>query len=219
MEVTNNNASVAKSRGSIYAFLVEGFLQLPDDHFLTQVTSDRTQNFLNHYKNIDHSKIKHGIQTIQDFFKNLSQEKEIRPFALESMAVDRTKLIRPVNNKKLAAPYEGLYKKSSDIHTVILNVKRFYKKAGILPVSATQDSPDFFCTELDFMKQLCLIESSRKSHDIINLEREFLEKHIGSWITDYCKSALPVAATDFYKGLILFLDGFIDLEKQLISGI
>ena len=210
MAYDNYNARVARTRGSIYAFLTEAFIRLPNEEYLRHMKSPGTLKFLENLKNLNSKKMKSGIINMQNYLKLL--EGEGLEAGLESMAVDRTSLIRPVQKGRLKAPYEGQYNKKENANTVILNVKKFYKRAGILPDST--DSVDFFCTELDFMRQLCIIGIDGDAENTRVLEREFIHTHIGSWIGDYCAAAIPLARTDFYKGLLMFLDGFIELEKQ-----
>ena len=209
----NTDKRAAKIRGSIYSFLTESFVRLPDEEFAKNLKAPETLQFLENLKNLKNNKINSGIILIEDYINFLKGQGE--EAHLESMAVDRTRLIRPVQKGTLKAPYEGLYNKKENANTVILNVKKFYKKVGILPHSTAKDSEDFFCTQLDFMRQLCLMEAKESHGDAKALQKEFLYIHLGSWIGDYCREAIPLAKTDFYKGLLMFLDGFIELEKQL----
>ncbi|MGI6732290.1 MAG: TorD/DmsD family molecular chaperone [Anaerovoracaceae bacterium] len=207
----------AHIRGSIYAFLTEAFIRLPDEGFIGNMKSPGTLEFLTNIKNLKNDKIKSGIMLIEGYI-NLFEGEDKETY-LESMAVDRTSLIRPVQKGTLKAPYEGLYNKKENANKIILNVKKFYKKVGILPYSRAKDSEDFFCTQLDFMRQLCIMEAKDLREDIKDLQKEFLHTHLGSWIGEYCREAIPLAKTDFYKGLLMFLDGFIELEKQFAGEI
>lgn len=210
----NSKTRIALSRGNVYAFLTEAFLRLPDEDFLNRITGVPTQIFLNQLKKLNHEYIKDGINKIQSFLAEA--DRADRTALLEALAVDRTRLIRSAGKRNLKAPYEGLYKKQEDAHEVILEVTKFYKRIGTVPVSYAKDSLDFFCTEMDFMRQLCLMEADKKNNaeEIRSMEKEFLERHLASWIGDYCKAAAEYAGTDFYKGLLLLLNGFIALEKS-----
>ncbi len=209
-----NNVRIALSRSRIYAFLTEAFIRLPDEDFMKTIKSRDTLDFLNYYKNVNQKEMTNGINIILAFMEGIETEKQ--PEMIEALAIDRTALIRSAGKNKLKAPYEGLYKKREQAHTIILSVKKFYKQIGKLPHSYANDSLDFMCTELDFMRQLCLLEADADNNrdKIRTLEKEFLNQHLGSWIADYCKAAGKFAKTDFYKGLLLFLEGFITLESN-----
>lgn len=208
-----NEAKAALSRGRFYGFLTEAFIRLPDEDFIKRITSAQMKRFLNQIKEIDHNKLRTGAAMILGFAERIApaHQKNI----METMAVDRTRLIRPASRGRLKAPYEGLYKKE-EAHMILLHVTKFYQRLGITPISYANDAPDFFCTELDFMKQLCLLEASSHSNtaEVRTMEKEFLSQHLGSWIGDYCKAAGEAAETEFYKGLLLLLDGFMEVEQS-----
>lgn len=214
MPDTKHNVKLALWRGNIYGFLTEAFIRLPNEEFIQKITSPQMQTFLEQLQKLDHSKLRKGIEITRGFLDEISIENSQR--IIEELAVDRTRLIRSAGKGKLKAPYEGLYKKKEDTHTVILNVKKFYKRMGMEPTSYANDSPDFFCTELDFMKQLCLMEADAQKNfgDVKTIEREFLNQHLGSWIGTYCSAAIETAMTGFYRGLLLILESFVELEQS-----
>ncbi|MDF2999939.1 MAG: putative component of anaerobic dehydrogenase [Bacillota bacterium] len=214
MPYNNYNVKIALWRGNIYGFLTEAFIRLPNEEFIQRITSSQMQTFLEQLHKLDHAKVRKGVGMTRSYLNAISAENIQR--IMDELAVDRTRLIRSAGKGKLRAPYEGLYKKKEDAHTVILNVKKFYKRIGIAPTSYANDSPDFFCTELDFMKQLCLLEADAQKDfgDMRTIEREFLTQHLGSWIGDYCSAAGETAMTSFYRGLLLILESFVELEQS-----
>ena len=214
MPDNKHNGRIALWRGNVYGFLTEAFIRLPNEEFLQRITSPQMHTFLEQLQKLDHSNLRRGIRMTRDFLNEINAENSQR--IMEELAVDRTRLIRSAGKGKLKAPYEGLYKKKEDTHMVILNVKKFYKCMGIAPTSYANDSPDFFCTELDFMKQLCLMEADAQNNfgDVKTIEREFLNQHLGSWIRTYCSAAIETAMTGFYRGLLLILESFVELEQS-----
>lgn len=204
------NRKTALARSDIYAFIVESFIRLPDASFIKEIKNERTFKFLNGLKRINQENIRKGINKIEAFINQL----DVRCLdTMNMMAVDRTKLIRPTGTGTLKPPYESAYKKEKPTTEIILEVKRSYKKAGIIPAN-TNDGLDFFCTQLDFMKQLCIKEAY--DHDlpfIRNIEKEFMTDHLGSWIDRYCNAALDYAQTDFYRGLLMLMKGFVEIEE------
>ena len=207
------NSKIAKFRSSIYAFLTEAFIQLPNEEFIKKISNQETRIFLAHTKKIHNDKIRKGIGKIENFIDKADMNN--LPELIEAMAVDRTRIVRPTG-KKLRPPYEGLYKKGENANAILLNVKKSYREYGELPFSNTNDAADFFCTELDFMRQLCIMEAEGGNSQAIakKMESKFIDHHIGRWIGYYCGKAQMFAKTDFYNGLLMFLDGFIELEKE-----
>ena len=107
-------------------------------------------------------------------------------------------------------------------------MKKFYRKAGLVPEERVHESPDYLTIELDFMKQLCLREqqewsTGRDATETIIHEEEFLRGHLGSWISDFCAQVEKHCFTDFYRGFCMIMDVFIktdlDYLQELAAGL
>ncbi len=129
-------------------------------------------------------------------------------------------------------PYEGLYKRGAGLGDSVLTLKRFYRKAGLVPDEVATDSADFLCVELDFMKQLCLREETlRLRHGesgqsitqavagAIAVQEEFLRVHLGSWVGAFCSAVRKHASTDFYRGFALIMDAFIRTDREWLTSL
>ena len=104
-------------------------------------------------------------------------------------------------------------------------MRRFYRKAGLVPDETVTEAADYLCVELDFMKQLCLRERTLYLREgepeqliaqSIGLEEEFLRMHLGAWIGAFCSAVVKHASTDFYRGFALILDAYIRVEKAYV---
>jgi len=146
---------------------------------------------------------------------------------LTDLAVDRTRIMRGTGHTDMKPPYEGLYKKGRAFEHSVLGVKRFYRKAALLPDETNKDSVDYLCVELDFMRQLCLREENLRLKNaagetiasVLALEEEFLRVHLGSWISEFCSAVKKHASTDFFRGFALILNAYIRTEKKWLESV
>jgi TorA maturation chaperone TorD len=47
-------------------------------------------------------------------------------------------------------------------------------------------------------------------------EREFIRNHLGKWVPSFVVSALDHAQTNFYRGHLHMLKGYIEQEKEML---
>jgi TorA maturation chaperone TorD len=130
--------------------------------------------------------------------------------------------MRGTGHADLKPPCEGLYRTNRDVTKSLLEVKRFYRKAGLLPDETIQEPPDYICIELDFMKRLCLLEqdqweSDEDVLDTISTEEVFLREHLGGWVCQFCQQVEKHALTDFYRGLALILEAVVLSDMQYMG--
>jgi len=144
----------------------------------------------------------------------------------KEIAIERTRLFRgavPVHGTQPPPPYEAFYLAPQKEPEHIVKVAKFYHEAG-LQLGDFHDRPDYLGLELAFMAELCDRERrSRKNpqnhREILAMEKEFLENHMLRWIPEYCQNVMEFANTDFVKGLIFLLRGFMNEEQEWISSI
>jgi TorA-specific chaperone len=139
-------------------------------------------------------------------------------------SIDRTKILRGTGHEDLKPPYEGLYTRKQSMGDSVLEVRRCYRKAGLMPDETVHESPDYLCVELDFMKQLCLREQNQWPHEgrtkeTIAQEEEFLREHLGTWVGDFCRAVGKHGLTDFYKGFALILDAFVSMDREWLGEV
>jgi TorA maturation chaperone TorD len=140
---------------------------------------------------------------------------------LTELSVDRTKILRGTGHPDLKPPYEGLYREGRDVGQSLLEVRRCYREAGMLPEETVHEPPDYICVELDFMKQLCLREQDhwRSEGDVLKViatEETFLTEHLGSWVGEFCQQVERHALTDFYRGFALILEAVVLTDMQYL---
>jgi TorA maturation chaperone TorD len=151
---------------------------------------------------------------------------------LTELAVARTRILRGTGHADMKPPYEGLYKKGGRFEDSVLGLRRFYRKAGLVPDETVSDSADYLCVELDFMKQLCLREEALRLREgevgetiaetiakTITLQEEFLRLHLGHWVGEFCSAVEKHASTNFYRGFALILDAYIRMDRKWLGSL
>jgi len=215
-------AEIAKGRSEMYQVLLSAFCNLVDMNLVENIRTGKILELVQLLNEIDNKNTKKGIKLLEAYLNGLDAKNEDQIF--NELAVDRTKIMRATDLKDQKPPYESLYKRQGNLIEYAGKLNLFYKKAGLELNDATHESSDYLCVELDFMRQLCLEElkcwcNERSGFGKLSIQKEFLNKHLGSWINLFCAEALTVAATEFYKGFLEILNGFIFLDAELISNI
>ena len=213
--------AMGQQRASVYNTIIGALMTLPDDKFLSTVRSADHKAFLESYKELDQPSITKGCDLILGFLDKTKadDQKEL----LETLAVDRTRLIRTPFKEAYALPMEGQYSSKAPnegIESSLLALKKNYIAEGYEP-DDVGESPDFFAIELDFLRVLALkmAETPDAIPALLLAQKDFLEKHPGRWIKFYVEAAAPHAQTDFYKGWLYFMEVFLELEKDLLNYI
>lgn len=213
-------ADIAGKRAKFYETFVNILERLPDKIFLEQIQGSYFNRFIDSFDNMGSPGFKNGVRYIRNYQSHAlsGQIEEI----LQELSVDRTRIFRGTGPKELAPPYEGLYTKRDEYNECLIAIKRFYRMAGIMPEDSVNESPDYVCIELDFMKMLCLREQEMASNspgrrDTILNENSFLHEHLGQWIGEFCDLVEKHALTDLYRGVALLLKDFISHEMVFLN--
>ncbi len=215
-------ADVAAGRAAFYDLLVAVFGHLPDRELVEKIEQGDFQSFLSRCCELGHGRLDSGLQMVTAYQTGL--EGRPREEVLTELSVDRTKILRGTGHPDLKPPYEGLYRRKENIGDSVLELRRFYRRAGLLPDETVHESADYLCVELDFMKELCLRERCDWLDDgevgkTVAQEEEFLRRHLGTWVGDFCAVVEKHALTDFYRGFSVILDAFIGMEKEWIRDL
>jgi putative dimethyl sulfoxide reductase chaperone len=214
--------SSGRCRAAIYGLLVRVFVSLPDAGLVDDFTSGVYDDLFNGFGGIGNKALRYGISYLDSYRSSI--QSAVASKILDEIAVDRTRILRVTSDKAYRLPYESLYKASRSASDVISQVKSFYMKSGMVPAEDAGEMPDYLGVELDFMYALCqmetdLLDSGQDSMEIVELEKEFLNEHLGKWISIFCDEAGKQSCTDFYKGFLKIMSGFIEIEANYLSGI
>jgi TorA maturation chaperone TorD len=213
-------AAIASGRAELYHLLVGIFGHLPDKNLVTKIKSGGFRDVLDSCYGLDDLQCRSGAEYIHSYQSRAQNrpDEEI----LTELSVDRTRILRETGQTGLKPPYEGLYKNDKNIGASLLQVKTFYRKAGLLPEDSVHESPDYLGVELDFMKNLCLREqtqwaSNGDASETVAHEENFLTEHLGSWVGEYCAEAGKWAQTDFYRGFLAILDTVVSMDMAYLN--
>lgn len=215
-------ANTATRRAGFYDFFVGALNHLPEPAYLEKIKANDFEVFLNACCNLSTAGFKKGVARIKSYKSAMAGKSN--QTLLEDLSVDRTRILRGTGHPHLKPPYEGLYKDRKNSGQPLLEIKRFYRGAGLLPEDSVHESPDYICVQLDFMKHMCLRERDQWASDngaleTIAQEKAFLNNHLGSWIGAFCDQVNQHALTDFYRGIAMILDAFVATEMSYLEDL
>ena len=225
-----NGYDIASGRAAFYDLLVKIFELLPGQDLLAKIRDGEFERLLASHRELGEKGIRAGLDRISSY--QLTARERPDEDVLTELAVDRTKILRGTGHPDMKPPYEGLYRKGARFEDSVQGLRRFYRKAGIVPDETVSDSADYLCVELDFMRQLCLREEALRLGEeeveettattiakTIELEEEFLRKHLGNWVGEFCSAVEEHASTDFYRGFALILDAYIRMDRKWLTSL
>jgi TorA maturation chaperone TorD len=214
-------AEIAGGRASVYALLAGVFGHIPDHDYLERVMGDDLHRFLQTCCDMNSVRFRTGVDHVTAYRSRATgrPDREV----IEEMGVDRTGIMRGTGHKEMKPPHETLYRGNEHAGESLLEIKRFYRKSGLIPGERVSESPDYLCIELDFMRMLCLREQEQwvKTEDVaetIGQEEAFLSRHLGSWVGAFCALAQIHARTDFYRGFAMILEAFVAMDLDFIQS-
>ncbi len=212
-------ALVASGRAALYDLLSAVFEHLPD-RLLPRIRSGELQAFLAAFREMAGG-FRPGLALVSDYESAIRERPDGE--VVSELSVDRTRVLRGTGHVDMLPPYEALYKKRRDVRDSVLEVRRFYRRAGLLPDETVRESADYLCVELDFMKQLCLREQTLRAsgaevRQTVMFEEEFLKVHL-SWTAAFCRAVEKHASTAFYRGCGLILDAYIRADTAWLGDL
>ena len=145
----------------------------------------------------------------------------------EKLGVDRTRLYRGVSKGYgPPPPYELVWSKNVEDFGVLQTISRIYKEAGLEPSPDTKERLDYISVEMDFLRELAQKEvlawnsgDGLSASHLLEMQRNFMNQHFGEWVPLFIEKAFEYVETDFYRGHLLMLRGFIKEQKELFSTI
>ena len=160
----------------------------------------------------DNDDSKTGLKLLQKWGKEgLSDE------SFERLRADYTRLfIGP--GKVIAAPWESVYFSDERLtfQEQTLDVRNWYRRFGLEADKIHQEPDDHIGLELLFLSHLAAQgiqalneQDNTRFEMLLDAQREFLQKHVGSWALTWCELVEENARTDFYKGLASLTRGVL----------
>jgi anaerobic sulfite reductase subunit A len=127
-----------------------------------------------------------------------------------------------------AYPYESVYTSKDrllmqEARDLVLEIYR-QEELAVIPQHAEPE--DHIAFELELMRHYCkksiaALETHEIALAIQILEKQFffLENHLLNWTPKFFEDVTRIAQTDFYQGLALLTEAFLNLEKEAIPGL
>ncbi|SJZ89467.1 TorD/DmsD family molecular chaperone [Selenihalanaerobacter shriftii] len=127
----------------------------------------------------------------------------------------------------IAPPYGSIYleKERKVMGDSTVDVLNKYKEVGLKVADDFKDAPDHIIMELEFLyfltfNQIEAINSSdfTSALQYLEIQREFLDNHLGVWISEFTKRVSNNANTEFYKSLVNITKNFIIKDYEQLIG-
>lgn len=218
---------LAAGRASFSAFLSTHFLNLPDEPFVEQLRSDGYRQVLESLlagEDDLHPDIAEGARLMHAY---LSANREMGPAALsQALGVDRTRLYRGISpTYSPPPPYEAVWSAElGEPAGLLQRIAAIYHQSGLDQAPGVNERLDYIGIELAYMEYLAQEEAGAReagdeghAADLLEEQRSFFREHLTPWVPRFVEKALEFAHTDFYRGHLLMLRGYV-LEQKAILG-
>lgn len=194
----------AQARAQCYSLVAVPLFRLPDEEFAAQVQSEEFASVL--------ARVEEGLGTSEmseglGLVRRAVDELRAQPEVLDAWARDRTYLFRALAPDVGAPPpYESFWHVPGSTESVMAGLTETYRRAGMDVAPDSHERVDYLGVELMFMMQLVADGMDAEAD-------EFFRAHLGRWVPRYVAEALPLAQTDFFKGLLQVLSALLKAEE------
>ena len=223
---TNEMAEIARNRALFYSLVNIPFMNIPDLEFTKRIRSVEFQSALesiadNHHI---HSDMAQGAKLM---LNHLRATVIMEAAALsKNLGIDRTRLYRGVApGYGPPPPWEGAWS-FNNVAAVLLELTRIYRVSGIEVSAEVNERLDYVGVQLEYLHLLALKEEEawqknqkKVAQELIHQQYHFLSEHIGRWVPLFIQDALPIAQTDFYRGHLTMLRGFLADEQHYLQSL
>ena len=124
-------------------------------------------------------------------------------------------------------PYESVYRGTRRrlMDEPWLEVRRFYREAGIEKGQQELHPEDHVSVELGFMAYLCFAESHCRASDVsdttltdvTSTQYRFLDEHLIRWVPQLCRAIEAVPDTSYYHRVARFTSALIEEDHARLS--
>lgn len=167
--------------------------------------------------------MKQGLTTIDSFLQK--EEKTDEKKLQESISVEFTRLFRGIKpDYSPLPPYESVYRQEFGhvFGESTFEVYRKYRHFGFdLTSEFRGEPPDHISFELEFMHLMCSGEAKAWESDdedealrYLKEEKEFLEKHLLSWLPEFCDKIRMFDRISLFCGIADFTEGWVVFDYQ-----
>jgi TorA maturation chaperone TorD len=226
-QVLQELASIAQARADFTSFLGIHFMTLPDVNFVKQMRDKEIASMLRALirdESVEED-IASGAFLMYNFLEATRTDKLAQ--LAERLGVDRTRLYRGVSTiYGPPPPYELVWSKTFQEISLLQILAGVYREMGLEQSSAAKDRLDYIGMELEFLHELAAREAAdweagetKNARSLLEAQRQFFFEHMHQWVLDFVPKALTYAETDFYKGHLMMLRGFVRDEAQELASL
>ncbi len=120
-----------------------------------------------------------------------------------------------------APPYESCYRENRVMGDCTMDVKRYYRLAGLEVSAEFKDAPDHVVLETDFLSKLYEAENDAlEREDLVEAERlrglrdGFIREHAGLWLSSFALAVKNSASLPYYALLSAILASVADTMSR-----
>lgn len=202
-----------------YDMLRRVFLEEPTKELITQF-KDGVINFFPFKE--ENSQLKDGIELVNQYFQSFDMDENF-----ENLHWDYTRMF--IGPYELPVHiWESSYVNKDRLlfQEETLLVRRLYLENCFETLHYGREADDHLGLELDFMYHMSNIAHNlakggniNKLGKIVADQDYFLQQHLLRWTPLFGKEVIKHSNTDFYKGMVKVLNGFLTIDKACIKEV
>jgi TorA maturation chaperone TorD len=169
--------------------------------------------------------ISRGASLMSKFLKENSAD---QPAQLsQKLGVDRTRLYRGLApTYGPPPPYEMVWSQKWQDVALLQALAALYRENGLTQSTEIIDRLDYLGVELEFIHALSVRETdawdkgkTTKASSLLEEQKKFFHEHLESWVSGFVQKAMEFVETNFYRGHLLMLQGFIVEQGGIFASI
>ena len=217
-------AILLANRHYLYELLQHTFGNEPNSQLFDAVTSSHTRDTLSLWLDGDESDPANYLSLLDEVKTNLAEDGEK---TLKLLKREYTSLfIGP--DKLPAPPWESVYRSKERVlfQESTLKVRRAYMEYGFLPSNYPHEADDHLAIELDFMVHLSKMtldcfeeEKFDDAAKLISSQKEFLDEHLLTWISDFAGDAQNSKTRFFYPQSAVLMEQILQVDRVVIEEV
>ena len=211
-------SEVLRAREVAYSLLARLFGEEPDPAFLRELHQRRVfDTFLFADAN---EAVQKGAERVA---ASLAELETLGESGFEALRSEYTRLF--IGPARLPAPpWESAYLTEERLlfQESTLEVRRAYRKYGLLPRNFPHEADDHISFELEFMARLCSLaqdEDQAVRDRVLADQVAFLRDHLQRWVPAFAGDVAAHASTGFYQGAAVLLKGFLEADGAFMNGL